>query len=1168
VGGSKKQTIGYKYSLGIHAVSLKGPVDALKRITFAGDKIVYSGSAIDEQISINKPDAFGGESKEGGVVGSIDVLSGGPTQTKNDYLQSQFGTDIPAFRGVAGLVFRQVQLSNHPYLKPWVERWQRIHVRQDGIDQWYDEKAEITIGSDIPAQTLVQSSFADGSAADISVYDTAPTVTGPVVFSDGRMSVDYTGNEAQLVTYDITHDWSGPLLVEAIVEFISASAHSNPFVGISGGYNGYEFKWAGSGGSVQFDSDTFGSQGTAIATDGEPVHVAMQIDPEIDGVVRVYIGGELNYSETISFPLSGLTIWLGNFYGGGGGTQEANYSIHEFAVRQENKYTGNFTPPTTLSDPDGVIYSAIRDMNPAHIIRECITDQDWGSRHPESDCDDADWTPAADALYAEEFGLSYFWDNPNETIDELKEEILRHIDATLYVSRSTGKFILKLIRDDYDEGSLITLDESNISRVENYVRQSFGELTNTVTVRYWDASTGNQGAVTVDNPALVQMQGGVNAVTIDYPAITNKSLAVRVALRDLRALSTDLVTCTIYANSAAKTINPGDAFKFEFADYHDGYLIMRADKIAYGDGRSDRVRIECAQDVFSISTIQSVSSNDTEWTDPSQTPDAATYRIVDEAPYYELVQRLGESQTEALLTDNEYAGFLVATAANPGAAINAILNVDAGSGYEDFGVVEFSPYAFLDGDLAQEAGPSTFAITGAVDVDDVVIGTHFQIGSELMRVDAVSATSITAGRGVLDTVPAAHTDGDVVIFWDEYAGSNEVEYGASAEIDVKLLPSSGAGTVDISSAPADTVTFDQRAYRPYPPGNVKINTSAYPESIGGSDALTVSWSHRDRQLQTAGTLQDTTETDIGPEAGTTYTLRIYGENGTLLREESAMSVTTYEYGDEISDDGVESIGTGVSLLLFNGSDGSTTFTDESGKTWTAAGDAQIDTAQSKSGGASGLFDQSGDYIYSADDTDWHCPADFTIEMFIRPSSIGSRQFICGQANTGASDGRNLFEVAADGTVKFAQDFTGSSSLAGVTALSVDTWYHIAASKEGSTLRLFVNGSLEDTVVYATTPTDFASPFCIGRVGNYNGLYYGGHIEDFRFINDTAIYTEAFTPPASPLGLTGEGGGRLQGILRIELESVRDSLTSHQHHDITVLREGYGFNYGKLYGGSA
>ncbi len=57
----------------------------------------------------------------------------------------------------------------------------------------------------------------------------------------------------------------------------------------------------------------------------------------------------------------------------------------------------------------------------------------------------------------------------------------------------------------------------------------------------------------------------------------------------------------------------------------------------------------------------------------------------------------------------------------------------------------------------------------------------------------------------------------------------------------------------------------------------------------------------------------------------------------------------------------------------NGADGSTTFTDSAtggSHTWTAYGNAQIDTAQNKFGGASGLFDGSGDYIDTPDSPDW------------------------------------------------------------------------------------------------------------------------------------------------------------------------------------------------------
>src|SRR5690606_26606799 len=105
------------------------------------------------------------------------------------------------------------------------------------------------------------------------------------------------------------------------------------------------------------------------------------------------------------------------------------------------------------------------DMNGAHIIRECLTNQDWGMGYPESDIDDDSFTAAADTLYSEGLGISILWDRQAQ-IEDFIAEIVRHIDAALYVSRRTGKFVLKLIRADYNPAELITLDESNIDKIE------------------------------------------------------------------------------------------------------------------------------------------------------------------------------------------------------------------------------------------------------------------------------------------------------------------------------------------------------------------------------------------------------------------------------------------------------------------------------------------------------------------------------------------------------------------------------------------------------------------------------------------------------------------------------------------------------------------------------
>ena len=104
-GSSKSQTVGYRYRMGLHLALCQGPVDAVQEIQM-GDRTAWgdadrgplsSGHGL-TTLSINKPTLFGGDEREGGVVGNIDVLPGGPGQGRNDYLMSRLGSAIPAMR--------------------------------------------------------------------------------------------------------------------------------------------------------------------------------------------------------------------------------------------------------------------------------------------------------------------------------------------------------------------------------------------------------------------------------------------------------------------------------------------------------------------------------------------------------------------------------------------------------------------------------------------------------------------------------------------------------------------------------------------------------------------------------------------------------------------------------------------------------------------------------------------------------------------------------------------------------------------------------------------------------------------------------------------------------------------------------------------------------------
>lgn len=206
----------------------------------------------------------------------------------------------------------------------------------------------------------------------------------------------------------------------------------------------------------------------------------------------------------------------------------------------------------------------------------------------------------------------------------------------------------------------------------------------------------------------------------------------------------------------------------------------------------------------------------------------------------------------------------------------------------------------------------------------------------------------------------------------------------------------------------------------------------------------------------------------------------------------------------------------VALLLHcNGSDASTTFTDNSsgGKTVTANGNAQIDTAQSKFGGASGLFDGTGDYLSAADSADWYfATGDFTIETFIRFNSVSGNQSIYSQF----VDLDNRIQVRFLGATTALSLFVRTGAVttisAGATwAPSTGTWYHVALTRSGTTFRFFADGALLGGGTDADEIPNLATGIQIGA--SNAGETFNGWLDEYRVTKGVARYTAAFTPPA-------------------------------------------------------
>ena len=190
------------------------------------------------------------------------------------------------------------------------------------------------------------------------------------------------------------------------------------------------------------------------------------------------------------------------------------------------------------------------------------------------------------------------------------------------------------------------------------------------------------------------------------------------------------------------------------------------------------------------------------------------------------------------------------------------------------------------------------------------------------------------------------------------------------------------------------------------------------------------------------------------------------------------------------------------LLHMNGTDASTTFTDSSsiGRAVTANGNAQIDTAQSKFGGASGLFDGTGDYLSTPDSADWSLgTTDWTFDLQIRANSLGANHPLFEHY----TDANNFFglSVNASNFLIFKAVTGGMTAINIISSLALTTniFYHIAVVCSSGTITLYIDGVSKASGTRAAAMPSPTSSLFIG-FGFYmfgGSFYWNGWIDEFR-----------------------------------------------------------------------
>lgn len=208
----------------------------------------------------------------------------------------------------------------------------------------------------------------------------------------------------------------------------------------------------------------------------------------------------------------------------------------------------------------------------------------------------------------------------------------------------------------------------------------------------------------------------------------------------------------------------------------------------------------------------------------------------------------------------------------------------------------------------------------------------------------------------------------------------------------------------------------------------------------------------------------------------------------------------------------------VSLLHFDGADGSQVFSDATGLAWTIAGGApEIDVTHSKFGGSSGLFGSLSDRlsasatVYIPPGVEGSTVGDFCLEFWVRVTDVSAA---LGIAHLFDSSGAAVAQLTVSSSGRFAAI---SQNVRLSAAIVVGRWYHLAFSRTGTTGRLFLDGVQQgDTILSSTGRSIAPLRIYVGSAPSGSGtMSFQGHIDDLRVTVGHARYTANFTPPDAP-----------------------------------------------------
>ena len=254
--------------------------------------------------------------------------------------------------------------------------------------------------------------------------------------------------------------------------------------------------------------------------------------------------------------------------------------------------------------------------------------------------------------------------------------------------------------------------------------------------------------------------------------------------------------------------------------------------------------------------------------------------------------------------------------------------------------------------------------------------------------------------------------------------------------------------------------------------------------------------------------------------------------------------------------------TSTLLMHMDGANDGTVFTDSARPplTVTKAGTPVTKTAEKKFGTASCYLAGTTDWLKlpASDNWSFAASADFTVECWVKWSTQASYVgMIASKTGAGAAyDGWSLRTDSSGGNATLSFNFWTSGSLTfscnGTSNIGDGSWHHVAATRASDTVRVFVDGALENSgtfsgAIHGTSSGGYGLQIGMDYLDDTGSGPMHGYVDEVR-ISNVARWDAAFTPPTA--AYSGYEGDRqlLSGSVDISGQpsgtNMKYKLTTH------------------------